>query len=157
MCLLLASGLPAPGMAQAAPGPSKIDKAVQARLDTAGKATFLVYLKGDADLGPARRAVAKSDKATLVYRAKTERAAASQANLRRLLKSEHADFTAYWIVNAVSVTADSELTAEIAKLPEVERITPIALLPLPKPMPGRAKAQVNAVEWNVERTNAPRV
>ncbi|WP_233508219.1 S8 family serine peptidase [Spongiactinospora gelatinilytica] len=158
LCLLLPSGLLSTGMAQAAaPDPSKIAKTVQAQLDTTGKATYWVRLKGEADLGAARRAETKDDKAAQVYRAKTKQATSSQANLRELLESRHADFSAYWIVNEVRVTAGSELTAEIAKLPEVESITPDTTVTLPKPVPGQAAAKVNAVEWNVDRINAPRV
>ncbi|RBQ17893.1 peptidase [Spongiactinospora rosea] len=157
-CLLLTSGLLSPSTAQAAaPDPVKIHKTVQTQLDTTGKSTYWVRLKGDADLGAARRAKAKDDKAAQVYRAKTEWAASSQAKLRELLKSRHADFSAYWIVNEVRVTADSELTAEIAKLPEVASITPVTSVTLPQPAPGRAAAKVDAVEWNVDRINAPRV
>ncbi|MFI7226594.1 S8 family serine peptidase [Nonomuraea angiospora] len=152
--------------ALAAPEPAKIDAAVQAQLDKDDKATFWVRMKGAADLSGARRAVTKDTKAELVFEAKTERAAASQAGLRKLLDSRRTDYTPYWIVNAVRVTADAKLASEIAKLADVESIQPVRTVKLPDPTPGKAEAKVNvadsatsevAVEWNIDRVNAPRV
>ncbi|MCA2221707.1 S8 family serine peptidase [Nonomuraea aurantiaca] len=145
------------GVAQAAPDPGKINQAVQADLAADGKATFWVRLKGTADLSGARRAKTKDDKAEQVFAAKTTKADNSQAALRKLLDSHKADYTPYWIVNAVRVTADPKLAAEIATLPEVDRIDPVRTVSLPKPAPGKAVAKVNAVEWNIDRVNAPRV
>ncbi|MFF5213037.1 S8 family serine peptidase [Streptosporangium sp. NPDC000396] len=145
------------GVAQAAPDPDKIDKAVLAELAADDKATFWVRLKSDADLSAARKATTKTEKARQVFQAKTGLAASSQAGLRRLLTAEHADFTPFWIVNAIQVTGDTKLATEIAKLPEVERIEPSRAAKLPEPLPGEQVAKVNAVEWNIDRVNAPRV
>ncbi|MBT2229424.1 S8 family serine peptidase [Nonomuraea sp. NEAU-A123] len=145
------------GVAQAAPDPGKINKSVQADLAADGKATFWVRMKGTADLSGARRATTKDDKAEQVFEAKTAKADTSQAALRKLLESHQADYTPYWIVNAVRVTADAKLAAEIAALADVERIDPVRTVSLPKPDPGKAEAKVNAVEWNIDRINAPRV
>lgn len=152
--------------AQAAPDPGKIDATVLAGLAQDDKATFWVRLKGDADLSGARRALTKEAKAEQVYEAKSEQAQTSQRDLRKLLDSHHADYTPFWIVNAVRVTAGEKLAAEIASLPEVERIDPVRTLSLPKPVAGTAQARVKvadpatsdgAVEWNIDRVGAPRV
>ncbi|MEV0822332.1 S8 family serine peptidase [Nonomuraea rubra] len=152
--------------AQAAPDPGKIDATVLAGLAQDGKATFWVRLKGDADLSGARRALTKEAKAEQVYEAKSEQAQTSQRDLRKLLDSHRADYTPFWIVNAVRVTAGEKLAAEIANLPEVERIDPVRTLSLPKPVAGTAQARVkvadpatsdDAVEWNIDRVGAPRV
>ncbi|MEU4836221.1 S8 family serine peptidase [Streptosporangium sp. NPDC023615] len=145
------------GVAQAAPEPDKIHKAVLAELATDDKATFWVRLKGGADLGAARRAKTRTEKAAQVYRAKTELAESSQAGLRRLLTAESAGFTPFWISNAIRVTGGAKLAEEIAKRPEVDRIEPVRVAALPKPLPGRRAAKVNATEWNIDRVNAPRV
>ncbi|WP_424533291.1 S8 family serine peptidase [Sphaerisporangium viridialbum] len=145
------------GVAQAAPDPDKIDKTVLAKLAADDKATFWVRLKSDADLSSARRAKTKTEKAEQVFRAKTELAASSQAGLRALLTAERADFTPFWIANAVQVTGGAKLASEIAKLPEVERIEPTRVTKLPEPLPGKAVAKVQATEWNIDRVNAPKV
>ncbi|MFI6995206.1 S8 family serine peptidase [Nonomuraea wenchangensis] len=143
--------------AAAAAEPGKIDAAVQAELEQDGKATFWVRMKGAADLSGARRAATKQAKAELVVESKTERAESAQRSLRKLLDARSADYTSYWIVNAVRVTADEKLATEIAKLPEVETIAPVRTLSLPKPDKATAEARVNAVEWNIDRIGAPRV
>ncbi|MEV6860429.1 S8 family serine peptidase [Streptosporangium subroseum] len=143
---------------QAAPELDKIDRVVQADLSTDDKATFWVRLKDDADLRTARAAKTKAEKGKQVYRVKTETAASSQVNLRKLLKAARADFTPFWIVNAVKVTGDAKLAAEIAKLPEVTAIDPSQVVPLPEPQPAKAvKATAASVEWNIDRINAPKV
>ncbi|MEV4175951.1 carboxypeptidase regulatory-like domain-containing protein [Nonomuraea sp. NPDC049709] len=156
--IVTVAGLLAPqAAAQAAPDPGKIDTAVRAQLAQDDKATFWVRMKGSADLSGARRAATKEAKAEQVFEAKNARARTSQEGLRKLLDSHHADYTPYWIVNAVKVTAGEKLAAEIATLPEVERIDPIRILALPKPVQGTAEEKVDAVEWNIDRVNAPRV
>ncbi|MFC4116127.1 S8 family serine peptidase [Nonomuraea zeae] len=156
--IVTAAGLLVPqAAAAAAPDPGKIDTTVQAQLAQDDKATFWVRMKGSADLSGARRAVSKDAKAELVFEAKTERAESSQEGLRKLLDSQGADYTSYWIVNAVRVTTDEKLAGEIAKLTEVDRIEPVRTVSVPKPVPGKAEAKVNANEWNIDRVNAPRV
>jgi subtilisin family serine protease len=156
--IVTAAGLLVPqAAAAAAPDPDKIDSSVQAQLAQDDKATFWVRMKDDADLSGARRAVTKDARAELVYEAKTERAGSSQEGLRKLLDAQKADYTSYWIVNAVRVTAGEKLAAEIAKLPEVDRIEPVRTVSVPKPVTGKAEAKVNANEWNIDRVNAPRV
>lgn len=145
------------GVAQAAPEPAKIDQAVQADLSADDKATFMVRLKGEASLAAARRASTKDDKAAQVFQAKTAHAKTSQAALIKLLASQRAEFTPFWIVNAVQVTAGSKLAAAIAELPEVESLLPVRVHALPKPEAGRVEARTSAVEWNIDRVGAPRV
>ncbi|GGL04578.1 hypothetical protein Sme01_65840 [Sphaerisporangium melleum] len=141
----------------AGPGSDKINRVVTAELSADGKATFWVRLKDRADLRTARTAKTKSDKGRQVYRAKTQTATASQANLRKLLKARHADFTPFWIVNTIKVTGDAGLAADIAALPEVASIEPDQTSPSPDPQPGVAQAATGNVEWNVDRINAPKV
>ncbi|MFI0424796.1 S8 family serine peptidase [Spongiactinospora sp. 9N601] len=146
--------------AHAEPANQKIDKAVVADLKD-GEATFLVRLKGEANLSAARAATTKAAKGKAMYDAKTAHAKTSQAGLRALLTERKAEHTPFWIVNAILVTADAKLTAEIAGRPEVIAIEPNEKIEKPKPKPGkthpRVKAGTAAVEWNIDRINAPRV
>ncbi|GII94980.1 carboxypeptidase regulatory-like domain-containing protein [Sinosporangium siamense] len=152
-----------PGTANAVPppGPQKIDQALLADLSKGGKTRFLVRMKGGADLGAARNTATKAGKGARVYQAKTAAAASSQAKLRSLLSGRKADFTPLWIVNAVRVAGDAGLAGEIAKLPEVERIEPDSVLEKPRGRtagrPATTQAQVNGVEWNIDRIGAPQV
>ncbi|MFI6503110.1 S8 family serine peptidase [Nonomuraea typhae] len=153
LCLLLPQGV-----AQAAPAPDKIDQAVLADLRADDKATFWVKVKGEANLSAARRATTKDEKSAAAYKAKTALATSSQAPVRKLLAAQNVEFSPFWIVNAIHVSGASEkLAAAIADLPEVESILPVRTYALPKPEPGRPEARTAAVEWNVDRVNAPRV
>ncbi|MFD0886331.1 S8 family serine peptidase, partial [Streptosporangium algeriense] len=140
--------------------PGKIAAKVRADLKD-GKATIWVRLKGEADLGAASRATTKVAKTKAVYDAKTAYANRSQAGLRALLTRRHAEFTPFWIVNAVKVTADERLAEEIAALPEVTSVEPVATIEMPKepkPKPGRARPKAaTGVEWNIDMVKAPQV
>ncbi|SDH34786.1 Serine protease, subtilisin family [Sinosporangium album] len=169
------------GVAQAAPGADKIDKALRTELSQ-GSATFLVRLKGGADLSAAARAKSKDDKAAQVFKAKTSQADAAQAGLRRLLTEKKAEFTPLWVVNAVKVTGDAGLAAEVAKLPEVESVEPDTAVKTLNVSPAAAvvenkeakdreakdreakdkevkaaKPTAGGVGWNLEAIGAPKV
>ncbi|SDG00322.1 Carboxypeptidase regulatory-like domain-containing protein [Sinosporangium album] len=144
------------GVAHAAPDPAKIDKTLAAAL-TKAPATFLVRLHGNATLSAAAKATTKAAKGAEVFQAKTTHATASQKALRTLLTAKKAEFTPFWIVNAVKVTGDAGLAAEIAELPEVQRIEPDRAIPQPQQATGKEVPKVNAVEWNIDRIGAPRV
>ncbi|GII94982.1 S8 family serine peptidase [Sinosporangium siamense] len=146
-------------VAQAAPDPAtgKIDTALAAKL-AKGSVSFLVHLKGEADLRAATAgATTKADKATRVFTAKTAHAETTQRTLRTLLTTRKAEFTPFWIVNTVKVTGDADLAADIAALPEVRRVELDRTIPAPKAAPGERMPKVNAVEWNIDRVGAPRV
>ncbi|MFF4412993.1 S8 family serine peptidase [Streptosporangium sp. NPDC001559] len=140
--------------------PGKISAKARADLRD-GKATLWIRLKGEADLGAASRATTKAAKTKAVYAAKTAYADRSQAGLRALLTRRHAEFTPFWIVNAVKVTADEKLAEEIAALPEVTALEPVAKIEKPKepgPKPGKARSKATAgVEWNIDMVKAPQV
>ncbi|SDG65503.1 Carboxypeptidase regulatory-like domain-containing protein [Sinosporangium album] len=161
------------GTAQAAapePAPGKVDTGLFAKLKT-GRTSFLVALKEGADLSAAAKVTGKADKAAEVFRAKTAYAETSQKGLRALLTSRKAEFTPFWIANAVKVVGDADLAAEIAKLPEVQRIEPDGVVPVPEPPKSGGTAAkgtkgtkgvtkpkaAGAVEWNVDRVGAPKV
>ncbi|MFF2194197.1 S8 family serine peptidase [Streptomyces sp. NPDC058157] len=152
-----AAAAPGPGPA---PGPAerKVEPALRARLDGAGKAAFWVYLDSAADLTAARRQPTRTAKAETVLRTKREHAARTQAGLLKALDGAKAEYTAYWIVNAVRVVGDGKLAAAVAQRPEVARIDADEKVTLPKPDAGtREKTAADAVEWNIDRIKAPQV
>ncbi|MFC3979373.1 S8 family serine peptidase [Streptosporangium jomthongense] len=156
LCLLLPQNV-----ANAKPyEPGKITAKARASLKD-GKAALWVRLKGEADLSPASRATTKAAKGKAVYDAKTAYADRSQAGLRALLTRRNAEFTPFWIVNAVKVTADEKLAEEIAALPEVTAVEPVAKIEMPKkpkPKPDKARSKAAAgVEWNIDMVKAPQV
>ncbi|MFJ3204269.1 S8 family serine peptidase [Streptomyces sp. NPDC086989] len=154
------------GVAAAAPDPGptpgaaerKVEPKLRAQLDDSAKAVFWVYLDSAADLTAAGREKTRTAKAETVLRTKREHAARSQAEVIKALDGAEAEYTSYWIVNAVRVVGSRKLAGTLAQRPEVARIDADDKVTLPKPAEGRReKAAADAVEWNVDRIKAPQV
>ncbi|WP_328404616.1 S8 family serine peptidase [Streptomyces sp. NBC_00390] len=152
------------GVAAAAPEPPptlspaerKIEPALRVQLDE-GKAAFWVYLDSAADLSAAARQSSKAGKGEAVFRAKTEHAARTQAGLIKALDGVKAEYTSYWIVNALRVVGTEKLAGTLAQRPEVARIDADDKVTIPKPAKGDREGAVDAVEWNIDRIKAPQV
>ncbi|MCX4782269.1 S8 family serine peptidase [Streptomyces sp. NBC_01264] len=154
------------GVAAAAPlpGPTpgaaerKIEPSLRAQLDGSEKAVFWVYLDSAADLTSAAGKQTRTAKAETVLRLKKDHAARSQAEVIKALDGVRAEYTSYWIVNAVRVVGTEKLAGALAQRPEVARIDADDKVDLPKPAEGkREKASADAVEWNIDRIKAPQV
>lgn len=118
----------APALAQPATGPvtgsatAKVDSAV---LDTVGngeESTFFVTLKARADLTAAREKRTHEDKATSAFSSLRKEAARSQASIRSYLDKAKVGYEPFWIANAVKVTGDEQLVAELAARGDVASI-----------------------------------
>ncbi|MFF1492179.1 S8 family serine peptidase [Streptomyces sp. NPDC058304] len=154
------------GVAAAAPEPGptpgaaerKIEPKLRAQLDDSAKAAFWVYLDSAADLTAAGKQKTRAAKAETVLHAKQQHAARSQAEVIKALDGSKAEYTSYWIVNAVRVVGSQKLAGTLAQRPEVSRIDADDKVTLPKPAEGkREKAAADAVEWNIDRIKAPQV
>lgn len=136
---------------------AKVDRKVTTRLAREGRASYWVFLDSKADLSGAARLRGKTEKAAHVHRTKTAHAERSQAGLRAMLTREGADFTPFWLVNAIRVTGDAELVGDLAVRTDVAEILADEPVEIPKPLPGETVPTTNATEWNIDRINAPRV
>lgn len=154
------------GAAAAAPDPGptpgaaerKIEPSLRAQLDGSAKAVFWVYLDSAADLTSAGGQHTRTAKAETVLRLKKDHAARSQAEVIKALDGAKAEYTSYWIVNAVRVVGTEKLAGALAQRPEVSRIDSDDKIALPKPADGkREKAAADAVEWNIDQIKAPQV
>ncbi|MGN9910857.1 S8 family serine peptidase [Phytohabitans sp. LJ34] len=145
-----------PAVATAAAPGAEVSKEVVATLEAKGTASFMVYLREKADLGP----IAKqrgSTKATQVYGKLTGTAERTQSGIRDLLDSRKAGYRPFWIANALRVTADRSTLDALAARGEVERIEPVRVLPLLAPTRAAEPIAPAATEWNVGAVGAPRV
>ncbi|MFD6886735.1 S8 family serine peptidase [Streptomyces sp. NPDC059957] len=154
------------GVAAAAPDPAptpgaaerKIEPDLRTQLDGSAKAVFWVYLDSAADLTAARGQQTRTAKAETVLRLKKDHAARSQAEVIKALDGVKAEYTSYWIVNALRVVGTDKLAGALAQRPEVSRIAADDQVALPEPAEGtREKTAADAVEWNIDRINAPQV
>ncbi|THA69355.1 peptidase S8 [Streptomyces sp. A0642] len=103
-------------------GAVEVDSAV---LDTVGKgeeSTFFVTLKAQANLSTARRGRTHADKAKSAFSALRTEAARSQTSIRSFLDKAKVGYEPYWIANAVKVTGDEKLVAELATRSDVASI-----------------------------------
>ncbi|ALG07750.1 hypothetical protein AOZ06_13280 [Kibdelosporangium phytohabitans] len=149
------SGTDAAGQANAA---AKIDDAVEKSLTRNGSTTFFVLLNSAANFNSVTATGRAGTQRTAdVYSALTSHADSTQAGLRELLTARGAEFTPFWIVNTLKVTGDAALVDEIAARPEVKQILPERTHAVPEPAPAEQLAQVNAVEWNIDRVRANKV
>ncbi|MFF7339859.1 S8 family serine peptidase [Streptomyces sp. NPDC008163] len=136
---------------------SKADGALLNDLAQHGKVSFWVQLDSQADTSAAKKAATRTGRGRAVLKAKTAYAKSSQQGLRALLDQAGASYESYWISNTVEVTGDKRLAAKIAARSDVASITADATIPLPPALNGTDEAEVDGVEWNVDRINAPKV
>lgn len=136
---------------------TKTEAGVLAQLDAKNRATFWVALTHEADTSAARRAKGKSAKARTLYETKLAYATKSQAGLRALLDGAGVRYESFWIANTLKVTAGKALAEKIAARSDVAALEADDPITIPDPLPGRNEARLDAVEWNVDRINAPKV
>ena len=139
------------------PVQAKTEAEVLEQLDKDDKAVYWVRLKDQANLVTAQRATDKVAKGKAVYAAKTQTAGLTQKNLIALLDQAQVEYESFWIVNMVKVIGDTATLERIAELPEVAAIEADDEIAIDMPEPGEDEPSVNAVEWNVNAVNAPRV
>jgi len=137
-------------------GDAKVSAAVRAAAAESSKITFWITFTGKANLGTAASLKVKAQRGAAVRQAKVDTANSTQAGVRQLLDSAGADYKTYWISNRIKVTGDSKLLDALSARPEVAGIEEDKTIKLPEPKVETSTGP-NAVEWGIDRINAPRV
>ncbi|MFG3700541.1 S8 family serine peptidase [Micromonospora sp. NPDC047620] len=135
----------------------KAESELLGQLQKEEKVSFWIEFDRDADLQVATKARTRAEKAAAVLAAKQQQATTSQANVVKVLESAGADYTSFWIDNSLQAVGGAELVGKLAELPEVARITADDEITIDRPIAGETEPTVDAIEWNVDRINAPRV
>jgi serine protease AprX len=148
---LVAAGGGAAGEAPA----GKIDPRVIA--DTAGAkdASFLVVVRGRADVS--RATAGTSSRATQgeLAVAALRRAAAAQSGVRSALRELGVTFRPFWVVNAIAVQGDRRVLQALARRDDVAGIEPDrAFAGLSALTVAASSSAPRGVEWNVQRIGA---
>lgn len=117
---------------------------------------FLVVLSESADVRIAGPATWKA-RGEFVYQKLRTTAEKSQVRLRRYLTVRGVEFKPFWIMNAMSVTANAEIIEELARQPEVLEIRAERIYHVPEQIQAIGNPPVNGVEWNVDRVGAQTV
>jgi serine protease AprX len=156
------AGLQLPAQTPQSDPRNKIGAEVYAALEDRDHADVLVILREQADLTPVKNIKTKLEKAQFVFARLRETAARSQVNAVRILRERRAFANSLYIVNAVAVErADRDLLHALAALPEVKSIAfdPTVYFsgPVEDVEDKLLPAERGAVEWGIEKINAPAV
>jgi subtilisin family serine protease len=118
---------------------------------------FWVYLRTQADLSAASAIGDRDAQGWAVYQELVQTAEASQEAVVELLDSAGAEYRSFWITNTVMVVGGADLLQRIAAMPGIAQITADRTYELPEPVPAQEEPRIGAVEWGIDRINAPLV
>ena len=153
--MILALSATVPAALGAAPPRADLDLLSELQAKP-GQASYLVFLNVQADLSAAEALPGRAARGQYVYQALRTVAEQSQAGLRADLEAWGVPYRPFFVVNAVQVTGDEALAQRLAARPDVARVVADPTFEgLDDPPPGSpGPAAVDAVEWNIARTNA---
>ncbi|MCE2788939.1 MAG: S8 family serine peptidase [Saprospiraceae bacterium] len=121
------------------------------------KKEVVVVMKEQADLSEAENVRGKTQKTSFVYQLLVETASISQKEIQRWLASQSLSFRSYYIVNMLSLRADSATIEKLAERDDVAMViedSPMKMLPNAT---DRIPGSERAIEWGVSKINAPQV
>jgi subtilisin family serine protease len=122
-----------------------------------GRQTVWLMLRQQADLGAARGMRDWRARGQMVFERLRGVASQSQGPLREILRSQGIDHQAFWIVNALRITADPALVRLLGQLPEVASVHPDRTVSLPPRLEGSEEAKARPIQWGLENIGAPAV
>jgi subtilisin family serine protease len=158
--LLLVAAIAAVSPAASATTANPLDKVepqVLAEIAANGQTTFWALLTEKADLKKAPGIQNWNARGTYVMDGLKKVADESQAGLRALLTKQGVPHKAFWIMNAIRITAGQSVLLQVAADPGVKQILASRTWQIPNPIKGKQEPTVNTVEWNIDRINAPQV
>ncbi|MFQ5858370.1 MAG: S8 family serine peptidase, partial [Anaerolineae bacterium] len=125
---------------------AKIEPLVLKQIIEEGRATFIVYLREQADLSSAAQIKSLAERRLTVFDTLRSTAQRSQRDILAFLgKQEQAghasDIIPLWIFNGVAVTGDGQTLADIANREDVIRIRANHVRHLPEPVPSASSEQ----------------
>ncbi|MFL6142120.1 MAG: carboxypeptidase regulatory-like domain-containing protein [Labedaea sp.] len=134
---------------------AKIEKSVTNSLAAKDNADYWVMFGQAADLSAASKIKDWNARGAAVVDALRKTADAAQASVRAELDKQKVSYTSYYIVNAIRIKdGSSALAQSMAKHAEVSGVLSPREYSIPKPTPGQAQAQINAIEWGIAAINA---
>ncbi len=136
---------------------AKIEAGLLDSFATNGSADFIVMMAEQADVSAADQLQTKLEKGQYVFDTLVATASRSQADLRSYLDAQGADFTSFYIVNAIWVKAGTlDLAQNIAGRADVAAINANHTYQLAEPINLQmTSAQPAGVEPNISFINAP--
>jgi subtilisin family serine protease len=83
------------------------------------------------------------------------RASVTQSTLLAWLSARGIAHQSYWIVNAVRITARPDTLAEVARMPEVDRLVPEGTYSIPPFQRVSPLPRIQSTEWGLDNIRAP--
>jgi subtilisin family serine protease len=125
------------------------------------QATFLVYLNNQANLSTAFQVQDWDSRGSYAFHILKSTAQRSQSSLIDYLENQRSSgsvssFQPFYIVNAISVTADLNVLNDIAARPDVAYIEAEQVFRIPEPIPAD-DLSIDAVEWGLSKIRADEV
>ena len=137
---------------------SKIAPEVRAAFKKGEHPDVLVAFTTQADLSEAALRKSKAQKAQFVFSTLSQVAASSQEKAQAFLRTTDLVVNSFYLVNALSVKACTPVVAQqLAALPEVKAIALDPAVKLEMPLSTNASGDRSAIEWGIEKINAPLV
>jgi serine protease AprX len=142
---------------------SKIDPSVLQETADGKAASVIVLLADQADVSSAHAMRDQDARGWFVYNTLRQHAERTQAGLRTYLKAQGVSFRTFWAANMIEVTANRALLESLAARADVAKIDsnrPTRWIEKPEVANhGVTQAPVvpGAIEWGVQRVNAPQV
>jgi subtilisin family serine protease len=152
--ILMLAGMPTAGSASAT---DKIDPDLLGRVERGETVTFWAILRTEADLSGAPRIPDRDARGQFVVDELARVAHDSQAGLVGWLSARTVPHQAFWIVNAVRITAGPDVLLAVAGRPEVARVQAARSYRLPQPSQARPAEIARGIEWGIERIRADEV
>lgn len=138
----------------------QLDGKIDLRLKNSNPQTthkIVVVLKDQADVSGAKTIAGKDAKANFVFKTLLHKAVESQKELIAWLDARSIQYRSFYIVNMVSLEADSPLIEELAALPYVKEVIEDSSFKLEEPVEERDNTGLRAIEWNISHIKAPEV
>lgn len=136
----------------------KVDPWVRAQVDS-GQAEFLVFLRDQADLAPAKGLTTKEGKGRFVFDALRDKASSTQGPVIRVLEALGVHYQSFWIANMLLVRGGAAVVEAMAAHPAVAGVhaNPRVAADRPQVVSGRGPEASSGIEWNIGHVGAPAV
>ena len=101
---------------------ARVEPKVLDQLAANGKASFVIYLKDQADLSKAYGMKDQDARGWYVYRTLKNEAARTQAPLRAMLDARGVSYRSFWVANVIMTSGDRALVDDLAARSDVTKI-----------------------------------
>jgi len=117
-------------------------------------AEFIVLLRDQADLRPARALHSKQEKGRLVYETLRKTAETTQAPVLATLRAQKVEHRAYWVANMIWVKGERAVVEAMAMRDDVARVYANPKVRFAEPRLAAGLRSPDAIEWNITKVKA---